>query len=407
MIAKSTIRSVLAAQRKQLDERPAGYPRELVANLPYIIDRPLLIGGIRGCGRSTLIGQLSRSEYAKAWHTDFSDPRLTGFDADDFRKLDELIAESGRGVLLFDEVDAAASWQEFLTQKAEVGYKIIATVSLPALRHLESSPEACERFVPLRLYPFSYNEFLESNHKGGGENSVAEYLSRGAFPEQGKGRRPENLLKLYEEIVLRDVILRNGIRDTGALQRLTLHLMAGCGEAVSANRLRDQLRIKAVSTVTEYFEDLEQAGLISLVPVWSDSAAVRNVNPRKVYAADGAMAAVLAPELEEKPEKLFENMLFCHLQRQYDEIYYTTPQGGCDFVLADRGEPVALVQGCRSGEFEELQAKTEGLLAAMEMTGLRQGTIVTPGLSDKQRYEQGEVTVTDADTFLSTFRERL
>lgn len=405
MIAKSAIRAILATQQKQLDESAAGLQRELLAALPYLTDKPLLIGGIRGCGRSTLLAQLARSEYTKAWRTDFSDPRLIGFDKDDFRKLDELIGESGQGVLLFDEIDATASWLEFLKGKASAGFKIIATVSLATLNAIRRSEEA-RNFITEELRPFSYNEFLEYNHKKGSENSVNDYLIRGAFPEQAKGRRADTALHLYEQVVLRDVILRNGIRDTDALQRLALHLLANCDETVSANRLRDQLRIKAVSTVTQYFDDLEQAGLITLIPLWSDSAAVRNVNPRKVYAADSALAATLSPELDEKPDKVFENMIFNHLQRQYDTIYYTAAAGGCDFVLSDAGKVAALVQSCRSGEFEDLQIKTEGLLAAMELTGLRQGTIVTLGVSDKQSYKAGDITTIDADTFLSTLRDR-
>lgn len=401
MIAKSTLRLILASQQKMLTDRAAGVSRGITADLPYLTDKPLLIGGIRGCGRSTLLKQLVSTEYTKAWYADFSDPRLAGFGTEDFRKLDELIAESGRGELLFDEIDRAMSWQDFLRHHAAQGRKVIATISNRSLRDFDEAGSMREHFLLRRLFPFSYDEFLESNHRRGGESSVSEYLARGGFPEQAKGRRPETLLRLYEEIILRDVILPNGIRDVDALQRVALHLIARCGEPLSANRLRDILKIKAVSTVTEHFEALDWAGLICLVPVWTDSPAIRNVNPRKPYVADGALALTVAPELEEKPDRLFENLIFNHLRRSYGQIYYTTEAGGCDFVAVEDGRPVRLVQACRSSEYEEMQVKTEGLLAAMERTGLRRGTIVTPDLSEKHAFAAGEIFVTDADTFLT------
>ena len=107
MIPKSVLAHLVEKQNKAQEERLPGLTRHLLHEIPYLSDRALLLGGLRGAGRSTLLWQLRRSEYAQAWYINLEDPRLAGFDAGDFEKLTRLIAESGRGVVLFDKIDRA------------------------------------------------------------------------------------------------------------------------------------------------------------------------------------------------------------------------------------------------------------------------------------------------------------
>ena len=137
MLPKASIEHIVAKQRKALYDMPAGHPREISGSLPYLSDRPLLIGGMRGSGRAMLLGRMLKDEYPEAWYTDFDDPRLAGFDESDFAKLDRLIRDSGKGILLLNKVDCAAGWLPFLSEKPAQGIKVIATVSLPSLLGVE------------------------------------------------------------------------------------------------------------------------------------------------------------------------------------------------------------------------------------------------------------------------------
>ena len=46
------------------------------------------------------------------------------------------------------------------------------------------------------------------------------------------------MLRLYDRIVCRDLIVAGGIRDRQTLQRVVLHLIASSGGTVTANNLR-------------------------------------------------------------------------------------------------------------------------------------------------------------------------
>ncbi len=441
MIAKALLSRVLEKQRKTLEDKPPGQTRHLAGQIPYLSDRALLLGGVRGSGRSTLLLQLLRNEYPQAWYADFEDPRLAGFEAPDFSRMEALLTESGRGVALLDKVDRAPGWMGFANGLLDNGIKVVATVSQESLLDMEAAqrrratgaesaagrlglpgprkknpsntpPSAreseqalferhCERYIPCRVSLFSYPEFLEIHHKRGSEAAVQEFLTRGAFPEQQKNPRPEALYDLYEKILARDVLLKRGVRDQATLRRLALRLLGSPGEAVTANALRKELKIKAVSTVSEHMEHLERAGLVGFVPFWSESPARRHINPRRVYPVDTALAAALS--LEKTPDKAlyFKTMIHQHLLDRHEALFYTAEEGGCDFVALSEGRPALCVQACYEGEDPDaLQQCAEGLLRALELTGAPRGLIVTPGTNDRLVCGEREVEVIEADLLL-------
>lgn len=414
MIPKATLAKIVLKQRKSLEERNSGQLRQILSSMPYLTDRALLIGGVRGSGRSTLLLQMLENDYPQAWYTDFSDARLAGFDAGDFVKLSALITESGKGILLFDKLDQAQGWVPFVAEKLAEGIKVVATVSLDTLlavqrgqqaiaagEWLTDDPLQVSQYILRRVGLFSYPEFLEATHKRGGEEAVQEYLTRGAFPECCKPGRTASLLSLYDLIVNRDVLIAKGVRDRVTLARIALYLLTATGTGVTANAIRNQLKVKAVSTVTEHMEHLERAGLVSFVPILGTTPGRQAVNPRRVYAVDTAMAAALSLE-ELSREALFATLIYNHLARKYDSICYTSEQGGCDFVATGEGVLPLCVQACWDAEDPDLlQNKIEGLAAAMAQTGIQRGVIVTLGHTERISLTEGEIEIVEADAFLS------
>ena len=239
-------------------------------------------------------------------------------------------------------------------------------------------------------------------HRRGGEEAVEEYLLRGAFPECCRPGRTASLLSLYDLIVNRDVLIAKGVRDRVTLCRIALFLLTATGGGGTANAVRNQLKVKSVSTVTEHMEHLERAGLVAFVPILGTTPGRQAVNPRKVYAVDTALAAALSPEESFSRERLFATMIHNHLARKYDAIFYTPECGGCDFVVAEEGFIAGCIQACYDGDDPDLmQMKIEGLSEAMRQGGQRRGLIVTLGRSERIPVEEGEIEIIDADTFLS------
>ena len=414
MIPKSTLAKIVLKQRKGLEDRNSGQLRHILPTMPYLTDRALLIGGVRGSGRSTLLLQMLENDYPQAWYTDFSDARLAGFDSGDFIKLSALIAESGKGILLLDKLDQAQGWVPIVTEKLAEGIKIVATVSLDTMLAVQRGQQAMaagewlvedplqvSQYIIRKVGLFSYSEFLEATHKRGGEEAVEEYLLRGAFPECCKPGRTASLLSLYDLIVNRDVLIAKGVRDRVTLARIALHLLTATDTGVTANAIRNQLKVKAVSTVTEHMEHLERAGLVSFVPILGTTPGRQAVNPRRVYAVDTAMAIALSLD-ELSRESLFSTLIYNHIANQYDSICYTSEQGGCDFVASGEGLLTLCVQACWEADDPDLlQNKIDGLRAAMALTGVQRGVIVTLNRSERISVDEGEIEIVEADAFLS------
>ena len=407
MIPKNTIEQIVLKQCKTLSEQTAGQARDLEENLPYLTDRALLIGGVRGSGTSSLLTRIFHNDYPEAWFTDFEDPRLAGFDPIDFQKLERLIEESGKGTLLFNRIDNTEGWIEFCLRKIEQGIKIISTVSLKTLYTLsqnrsDKSDRINDFFILKRLHTLSYQEYLQFTHKSGSEQTVTEYISRGAFPGALRPDNADSLRRLYTEIVCRDAIIAEGIRDHDTLQRVLLHLMTHTGECITANKLRDKLRIKAVSTVAEHMACAERAGLAHFVSILSDNPARQTVNPRKVYATDTALAQAVAWEEIDKT-RLFETLVFNHLKKLDYTIHYTNEQGGCDFVATDGEGVIRCIQSCYDDDPDCMQTKIEGLIHALKTTQAKRGIIVTRDRTDQIETDEYTIELIDADTFLSDF----
>ncbi len=414
MIPKSTLAKIVLKQRKGLEDRNSGQLRHMLPTMPYLTNRALLIGGVRGSGRNTLLLQMLENDYPQAWYTDFSDARLAGFDSGDFIKLSALIAESGKGILLLDKLDQAQGWVPFVTEKLAEGIKIVATVSLDTMLAVQRGQQAMaagewlvedplqvSQYIIRKVGLFSYSEFLEATHKRGGEEAVEEYLLRGAFPECCKPGRTASLLSLYDLIVNRDVLIAKGVRDRVTLARIALYLLTATDTGVTANAIRNQLKVKAVSTVTEHMKHLERAGLVSFVPILGTTPGRQAVNPRRVYAVDTAMAIALSLD-ELSRESLFSTLIYNHIANQYDSICYTSEQGGCDFVASGEGLLTLCVQACWEADDPDLlQNKIDGLRAAMALTGVQRGVIVTLNRSERISVDEGEIEIVEADAFLS------
>ncbi|MEX2566595.1 MAG: DUF4143 domain-containing protein, partial [Cyclobacteriaceae bacterium] len=83
----------------------------------------------------------------------------------------------------------------------------------------------------------------------------------------------------------------------------------------------------------------------------------------------------------------FENMVFLHFRRKYQEMYYFSDKQECDFVLCDRNGPVSLVQVCVRLNADNLSRELNGLWEAMKFFDKKEALMVT--LSQEDEFHQG------------------
>ena len=191
---------------------------------------------------------------------------------------------------------------------------MIFTTSNAGVLNTEKGRSLTGRYISKVITPLSYDEFCSFHSLERDENSVMEYLEKGGFfvPETN---RDEFLGQLFDDIVVREIGLTNGIRDLRAFKRLSLHLLRHVGEMITANQLKNTLGIKTTTTAVDYLNYLEAGFLMYYVPKFSYSLRKQLVNPRKVYVADTGFVSAATFNIAEKRVSYLKTWYFCIYNR--------------------------------------------------------------------------------------------
>ena len=196
----------------------------------------MVICGQTGCGKSTLLHQLLKRQRIDTLYVNFDDPRLFDFEISDFQKLDQIISDFGQRILMFDEIQIVRGWERYVRQKLDEGFRVFITGSNASLLSKELGTSLTGRHITMELFPFSYKEFCRFKGLELNRETVLEYMQTGGFPEYLENPFEEVLANLLDDILIRDIAVRYGIKDTRRLMRLTKYLLSNVGNLISANR---------------------------------------------------------------------------------------------------------------------------------------------------------------------------
>ena len=391
MLLQSDINQIVESQRENHASRTTGLDREALVEIPDLTSHALIVSGIRRCGKSTLLFQLLKENYPEALYLNFEDIRLYEFEKKDFTRLDKVVSSIGSRVLLFDEIQIVEGWERYIRHKLDEGYRIVITGSNASLLSKELGTKLTGRQITKELFPFSFREFNRFRELKPSADSLMQYLDTGGFPEFVKQGLNEILNHVFDDILIRDIAVRYGLREIKTLQRLALYLVSNVGNLVTANRLKSMFEVGSVNTITEYLAHLEDSYLFQLVPKFSYSQRKQMVNPRKVYSIDTGMISVNSASFTADEGRKLENLVYLHLRRNYREIYYFSERRECDFVVFKNGKPVDAVQVCFDLNTDNLDREIDGLMEALAELKLKEGKIIT--FDQKDRYEKDGHTV--------------
>ncbi len=239
MILKSEIEEVVASQWQNIVSRDLGLDRQTHKDLPASQSHALIITGIRRSGKSTLMYQMIRDSKENCFFLNLDDPRLFGFELEDFQKVRAIIEENEAEQLFFDEVQLVDQWERFIRQLTDSGkYRIVVTGSNASMLSSEMGTRLTGRHVDRELFPFSFEEFLKYSGLPEGAEASHSYLDRGGFPAYLETSYPEVLSEVLNDIIYRDICIRYGVRNHQVLKQLALFLLTNAGKLITANSLR-------------------------------------------------------------------------------------------------------------------------------------------------------------------------
>ena len=382
MILEDELAAIIARQRELEGKKSIRQMRSLDFNEVLLDSHVLDITGVRRCGKSTVMRQRMRRTDAPWFYVNFESPLLTQFEMRDTIRLDSLIEKSGARCLFFDEIDQFLGWEKYVRQKLDEGFHVRVSGSNASLLEGEMGTKLTGRHISKELFPFSYKEYLDFTGEKPGPESSAAYVLDGGFPRYLQTREEIVLQELFDDIVYRDVIVHNKVRDVAAVRELAAYLCENVGCRFTASKMLKPLNVASASTVTQWCDWLEKAYLFFFVPVFSDSEKSRLLNPKKVYCVDTGLEYAVSARRIPNDGARFENMVYLALRRASRDISYFDDDGECDFIVRNRHAVTDAVQACTRLTDEVRDREMDGLLKAMESCSLSSGTIVTESQRD-------------------------
>ena len=392
------LREMIVEQQQQFEDRPIGIRRTQLSRIKRRVELPhvVVVSGLRRCGKSTLLSQIRQAYYKGAvYYFNFEDERLSGMASRDLNDLYELFLElfGESRVFFFDEIQNIPGWELFVRRMRDRGFKFYITGSNASLLSKEIGTRLTGRYLPMELYPFSFEEFLlfkghvfeerqlySTKDRAVLKRYFNEYLKKGGLPEFLKYEDRDILKALYDDILYRDIVARYEIKEIQTLRDLSLYLLSNAGTPFSYNRLKQMLGLGSVNTVKSYIEYLENTYLIATVTPFSHSLRKQLAGQKKAYGVDNGLLSFVSFKFSENRGRFLENLVFMELKRRGKEVYYYKTQNGreVDFLVKEGREPKELIQVTQGlGKQNVKEREIGALVLAMKELGMRKGLLLT------------------------------
>ena len=394
MISKNVLSEVVKEQRDEILTKDNFVEREDIKKIKFLLSFALIISGIRRCGKSTLLKEILKKE-KKFYYLNLEDNRLDGFELRDFVRVNEVFEElyGKGGVYFFDEIQNVPKWEKFVRGLVDDKKKVIVTGSNASILSRELGTLLTGRHLDFELFPFSFREFLKFRGLNPNVKSYVEYFKRGGFPEFVKSGRADILNMLLNDVVMRDIVVRFGIKNSSNVKKMAIYLISNVGKEFSYNSLKKMFEVGSAQSVIDYVSYFEDAYLIFTIPKFSYSYRKQQVNPKKVYSIDNGFSYTNSVSFSKDFGKMLENQVFLHLRRKYKEIFYFQEKGECDFVIKEKDTISEVIQVCYDLNEENQDREIKGLMEAVDFFDLKKGLILTYNQEDKFEIKDKKIIV--------------
>lgn len=261
--------------------------------------------------------------------------------------------EGKKAYLFFDEIQEVDAWEKCVNSfRVDFDCDIYITGSNAKLLSGDLATYLAGRYVEFVVYPFSFAEFLQlhSAVETPVDRAAAfrEYLSLGGMPflanlMGNKEAAYQYLRDVYNSVVLKDVVKRNGIRDVDLLERIVTYVLANVGHPFSATSVskhfKSENRTVSHETVMNYISHCEDAFLFYRVKR-QDLAGkkILSVN-EKYYVADHGLREAVYGQNTRNIDQILENIVYMELLRRgYSVTIGKAGEKEVDFVCERQGE---------------------------------------------------------------------
>ena len=345
-------------------------------------DTIIILTGQRRIGKSYIL-RLFRDKVSKDAGSNviFIDKEKNEFDDIKTYKdlnayIDERRNRAKKNYILVDEIQDIAEFEKSVrSYYEEPDVEIVVTGSNSKMLSGDLSTLIGGRYKEICVQALSYEEFMLFHTLPDSDDTLAKYIRFGGLPGLVKIGLDEQdareyQLDVYHTVLLKDVVMRNKIRNVPFLENLVRFLADNTGKIISANSIAKYMKAQGESVtstvIINYTKNLSDAYLIHKVNRYDIHGKKQFESNDKFYFEDDGLRNTLAGGSREGDiEKVIENVIYNHLVRLGYEVTVGQLQAGeIDFVCNKPEGQRVYVQvsyliaddATRAREFGHLQA---------------------------------------------------
>lgn len=404
---KDLLKQIILEQQEILHAPNKRYVQRYIADEWLQTSEILIISGIRRCGKSVLMQQIRDRLVEKDFFFNFDDERLANFKLDDFQKLQECFVElfGEQHTYYFDEIQNIEGWERFVRRLYNAGNKIIITGSNARMLSRELGTHLTGRYIQVEIYPFSFQEYLVMNEipvnaktlytttgRATMVKSFVKYMECGGFPKFLQDGSVSYLTSLYESIIYRDILTRNGLTNEKEMLEMMFYLASNATKRVTYSSLGKVVGIQHPDTIKNYLEYIQQTYLISQLFRYDPSVKKQMMSPKKIYFVDNAIIKRIGFNATENNGVFLENLVFIELKRRGWDVYYYADKKECDFIVR-KGLHIsdAYQVTLKMNSPQTREREIAGVREAMQAYSLSKGYILTFEGKETINFDDGTI----------------
>ncbi|MCM1451481.1 MAG: ATP-binding protein [Clostridium sp.] len=267
--------------------------------------------------------------------------------------IEDKLLENRENYLIIDEVQDIEGFENTLRSlNADEECQIIVTGSNAKMLSSELSTYLGGRYIDIHIQSLSYREFLKFHKLEDSAQNLEKYLSYGGLPHlyrlglENTDMIWEYIQNIYNTIVLKDVIQREGLRNITLFENLMSYVSDNTGQLVSATSLSKYLKSQKIEmtplSAINYLKAASNAYIINKVQRYDIHGKRLLESNDKYYFEDLGLRNLLVGSNRSKDiEKVMENAVYIHLKNLgYKVTVGTLPMGEIDFVAEKGGKTI-------------------------------------------------------------------
>lgn len=258
--------------------------------------------------------------------------------------IDEHFVASKHNYILIDEIQDITEFERSIRSfRTEPNTDIIITGSNAKMLSNELSTLIGGRYKEIYIQSLSYEEFLVFHQLPDNDDSLAKYIQYGGLPGLAKIGLEEDdareyQMDIFHTVLLKNVIMRNQIRNVPFLENLVRFLADNTGKLISANSIAKYMKSQGESitstVIINYISFLCEAYFLHKVNRFDiHGKRIFETNDKFYFEDNGIRNALAGGTREGDIEKVIENIVYQHLIRLGYQVYVGQLQAGeIDFV---------------------------------------------------------------------------